>query len=141
MFDVQRFSYVIFCCIELLESLFCSVLPRCFVSLGIFKVFSHISFTHLLHLLGWDYFWLFFFVALTQSIVMASFASWLVPSYFVVIFISQNFLLTTSYILFYITFISQFIMLMVGFILLCNYFYIMIYLACDSFYIIILTCD
>jgi len=74
-------------------------------------------FPHLLHLLGWDYFWLFFFVALTQSIVMASFASRLVPSYFVVIFISQNFLLTTSYILFY------------------NYFYITIYYDYGWFYL------
>ncbi len=114
---MQRFSYVIFCCIDLLESLFCFVLPQSFVLLGILKVFFHISFAHLLHLLGWDYFWLFFFVALTQSIVMASFASQLVPSYFVVIFISQNFLLTTSYILFY------------------NYFYITIYYAYGSFYL------
>jgi hypothetical protein len=95
--------------------LFHFVLPQCFVLLGIFKVFFYISFTHLLHLFGWDYFWLFFFVALTQSIVMAFFASRLVPSYFAVIFISQIFLLTTSYILLY------------------NYFYIIIYYVYDWF--------
>lgn len=40
---------------------FCFVLPQCFVWLRIFKVFFCVSFTHLLHLFGWNYFWLFFF--------------------------------------------------------------------------------
>jgi hypothetical protein len=61
---------------------------------------------------------------------MASFASWLVLFDFAIIFISQFFLVTTSY------------------ILLHNYFYITIYyaygwfyLACNSFYIIVPTYD
>lgn len=95
--------------------LFCIATMFCFIR-DLQSFFLHILYIPL------TFIWLIlllvvFFVALTQSIVMVFFASRLVPSYFTIIFISQVFLLTSSY------------------IVLCNYFYITIYYVYGWFYL------